>query len=71
MSIEQLEQAVADLPPDQLERFSEWFDRYRHAQQEDDEWDQQIEADAEAGKLDDLIREVEEDIAAGRTYPLP
>lgn len=71
MSVEELRQAVADLPPDQLERFSVWFDRYRQGQREDDDWDRQMKADAKAGKLDDLIQEAEEDIAAGRTYPLP
>lgn len=34
------------------------------------EWDRQIEADADAGRLDPLIAEVEADIAAGRTKPL-
>ena len=69
MSIKELEQAVVELSPDELIRFSAWFDMYRH-QQENDAWDRQIEADAKAGKLDWLAREVEEDIAAGRTRPL-
>jgi hypothetical protein len=34
------------------------------------EWDEQIEADIAAGKLDFLIEEVEAEIAAGRVRPL-
>ncbi len=34
------------------------------------QWDQQIEADATAGRLDHLVNEVEADIAAGRLKPL-
>ena len=71
MSIDELEKVVSNLPPDEFERFSLWFDHYRQSRQEDDEWDRQMKADAEAGKFDDLIEEAEEDIAAGRTYPLP
>jgi len=32
----------------------------------DDEWDEQIKADADAGRLNDLLRKVEEDYRAGR-----
>ena len=35
MSVKELRQAVADLPPDQLERFSVWFDRFREEVEED------------------------------------
>jgi uncharacterized coiled-coil protein SlyX len=34
-------------------------------------WDQQIAADAEAGKLDKLIEKAKQDHRAGRTTPLP
>ena len=36
----------------------------------DDAWDRQMEADAKAGKLDFLLKELDEDIAAGRVRPL-
>jgi len=36
----------------------------------DDAWDRQIEADAQAGRLDYLWMEATEDIKAGRTKPL-
>jgi hypothetical protein len=34
------------------------------------EWDQQIEQDLRAGKLDKLIKKMRDDIAAGRNQPL-
>ncbi len=66
MSVQELETAVARLSPDELARFTEWFEDYKA-----DEWDRQIQADAGAGQLDGLIREAEDDIAAGRVRPLP
>ena len=41
--------------------------RRRLAELEDDAWDRQIEADANAGKLDKLWAEALDDIKAGRT----
>jgi hypothetical protein len=35
-----------------------------------DEWEKQIERDSNAGKLDHLLNELKEDIAAGRVKPL-
>ena len=66
MSVQELEAAVVRLKPDELARFTAWFEDYRA-----DEWDRQIEADAKAGKLDGLLAEAEADIAAGRVRPLP
>ena len=37
----------------------------------DDEWDQQMKRDIGSGKLDDVLREVEEDIKAGRVREMP
>jgi hypothetical protein len=44
--------------------------RRRLAELDDDAWDRQMEADANAGKLDKLWNEALEDIKAGRTKPL-
>jgi hypothetical protein len=49
---ESIEQAVAQLPPDELAKFRRWF-----AEFDADAWDAQIEADAAAGKLDALAEE--------------
>ncbi len=66
VSVQELELAIAKLPPDQLAALGEWFDGYRA-----DAWDRQIEADARAGRLDSLVREAQTDIVAGRVRPLP
>src|SRR5258708_11746312 len=49
MSIEDLEKAVAGLPPDQYAEFRAWFEAF-----EADRFDRKIERDAQAGKLDRL-----------------
>ena len=36
----------------------------------DDAWDRQIEADVKAGRLDFMLKELDEDIAAGRVRPI-
>jgi hypothetical protein len=37
----------------------------------DDEWDEQMKRDIAAGNLDVVVREVEEDIRAGRLREMP
>lgn len=64
MSIKELETAISELSAEELARFAEWFDEYRAH-----DWDRQIEIDAV--RLDALVREAEDDIAAGRVRPLP
>jgi hypothetical protein len=61
MSVEELERAVAELPPEKLARFRAWFEEFEAAR-----FDAQIEADAKSGKLDKLIEGSEEDFRAGR-----
>lgn len=65
MSVQELEAAVAELSPDELARFAEWFEAY-HA----DAWDRQFEADVAAGKLDALGRQADSDFEAGRATAL-
>ena len=65
MSVEELEKAVSELPREDLTKFSSWFQNYMAK-----EWDRQIEKDLKAGRLDTLIEEAKDDIAAGRTTPL-
>ena len=38
---------------------------------EDDEWDEQMKRDIAEGRLDDVLPEVEDDIAAGRVRDMP
>ena len=65
MSVEELESAIANLPPAEFARLATWFAEYQA-----DLWDRQIEADQRAGRLDTVIQRVREDIAAGRSKPL-
>jgi hypothetical protein len=65
MSIEQLETAIANLPPDEFARLASWF-----AEFEAKPWDRQIEEDERAGRLDHVIQRVRDDIASGRSKPL-
>ena len=66
MSIDQLQSAVTQLPPKELELFVRWLEEYRA-----DLWDQQIEADILAGRLDEAVQRAEADFEAGHCTPLP
>ena len=37
----------------------------------DDDWDEQMKRDIASGNLDDVLRDVEEDIKAGRVNEMP
>jgi len=65
MTIEDLEQAVAKLPPDDLARFRAWFEAFDAAR-----FDQKIEHDAKAGKLDRLAEAAIDDLRKGRAREL-
>jgi len=63
--LEQITQQIEALERDELKAFANWYEEFRA-----DQWDRQIAADVEAGKLDKLIAEAEADIAAGRLKAL-
>ncbi|KAB2881715.1 MAG: hypothetical protein F9K38_09475 [Pseudorhodoplanes sp.] len=65
MSIEDLEKAVAKLPPDQLAKFRAWFDAFDAAR-----FDEKIDRDARAGKLDKLAEQALADYRKGRAREL-
>ena len=65
MTIEDLEQAVAKLPPGDLARFRAWFEAFDAAH-----FDQKIERDAKAGKLDRLAEAAIDDLRKGRAREL-
>ncbi|MGE5158110.1 MAG: hypothetical protein ACM3OF_08175 [Gemmatimonas sp.] len=50
--VESLEREVSNLSPQELAAFREWLAKY-----DADAWDQQIESDVKAGKLDRLAAE--------------
>jgi len=60
MSVKEIEAAIAQLSPDELAQFADWFDEFQATA-----WDEQLEADARAGKLDELARAAREDFARG------
>ena len=63
--VEQLERRIENLTPQELAMFRAWFVEF-----EARAWDQQIEADAKAGKLDGLIAEALADYKAGKAREL-
>jgi len=65
MTIEDLEQAVSNLPPDQFAKFRAWFDAFDAAR-----FDQKIERDAKAGKLDGVAEQAVADFRQGRAREL-
>ena len=65
MTVEDLETAIANLPPEEFARLSAWF-----AELEAERWDRQIEDDLRSGRLDPVIKRARDDIAAGRSKPL-
>ena len=64
-TVKEIEQAIDRLPAQE-----QWSLFQRLKDNLWDEWDAEIEADYQAGRLDALIAEAREDIAAGRTKPL-
>jgi hypothetical protein len=65
MSVKEVESFVSQFTRDELAEFRAWFEEF-DAQM----WDQEIEQDLVEGRLDFLIQEAEEDLAAGRTQEL-
>jgi hypothetical protein len=63
--LEEIEQRIRRLSPDDLARFRAWFTEFDHAL-----WDRQIEHDSKTGKLDGLAAEAVVDYKAGRTRDL-
>lgn len=65
MSVKEIEAAISQLSPEELAQFTEWFTEFQATA-----WDEQLEADAKAGKLDELVREAKADFASGKCKPL-
>lgn len=60
--LERLEQCVQGLSPAEFKEFRAWF-----AELDARLWDEQIEADSKAGRLDALISEAVAEHKAGKT----
>jgi len=64
-SLENLEKEVAQLPQAQLRKFRAWYEKF-----DSDNWDEQIEADVDSGKLDQLAETALADHLAGNSKKL-
>ena len=64
--LEQIEAAVDSLAPEEYQRFVEWFRAREQAR-----WDEQLDRDSAAGKLDFLFEEAERDSAEGALRDWP
>lgn len=65
MSIADIEAAIEQLPAKDVATLMSWLAEY-HARV----WDQQIEEDLDAGRLDALLAEVDAEYKAGLAKPL-
>ena len=59
--LEELENRIRNLSPEELAKFRAWFVEFDHIL-----WDQQIKSDARSGKLDSLVNEALADYKAGK-----
>jgi hypothetical protein len=64
-SVEEIQSAIVSLAPEEYVRLREWF-----IERDWEQWDQQIAADAQAGKLDFLIAEAMAEKAQGHLRDL-
>jgi len=64
--VEEIEEAISSLPLEDYRRLSEWF-----RELEQSRWDDEINRDSRAGKLDFLFDEAESEAAEGllRDWP--
>jgi hypothetical protein len=65
VSLHDLETAVTQLDAQELAAFAQWFEEYLA-----DAWDRRIEADIQAGRMDEAGRRADTDFEAGRCQPL-
>jgi hypothetical protein len=65
-TVEEIEAAIEQLPRDQFFRLRDWMtSRFENL------WDEQIEEDIKAGRLDHLAQEALAEFRAGLTIPFP
>ena len=65
MSVQEIEQAVTQLPSPELARFVAWFEEHQAVL-----WDKQIEEDALVGRLDALAEQANREFEAGHCQAL-
>ena len=65
MTVPQIEAAVSSLSREELAQFHQWYEEYVA-----EAWDEKIEQDIKAGRLDHLVAEADREFDAGRCTPL-
>ena len=65
-TVQEIEVAISQLKPEEVHSVADWLQEYR-----EELWDQQIEDDAGAGKLDSLLARAKADYRAGKATPFP
>ena len=65
MNLKTIQEAIAGLSTEDYQLLSVWLKDH-----DNDRWDTQIAEDAQAGRLDELLDEADEEIKAGKTKPL-
>jgi len=65
MSVQEIQQAISQLPPNELHELTAWLADYHHQV-----WDKQIEEDLDARRLDSVIAAAEKEYQAGLARPL-
>jgi hypothetical protein len=66
MTLTEIKTAIEQLSFEERAQLAAWMYGWK-----DDEWDEQMKLDVATGKLDDVLREVEDDIRAGRLCDMP
>ena len=66
MSLTEIKAAIEQLSFEERAQLAAWLHGWK-----DDDWDKQMKRDVADGKLDDVLREVEDDIKAGRLRDMP
>lgn len=75
MSLVEVKEAVKQMTLAEFEELNRWMSEQRTEAEKTEAdwqaWDEQLEQDVKAGRLDHLLAEARADIKAGRVRPLP
>ncbi|MEO7724163.1 MAG: hypothetical protein ABIU29_05670 [Chthoniobacterales bacterium] len=66
VSVEQIKQAIDQLSFEERAELAAWLHGWKS-----DEWDEQMKRDIASGKLDAVLREVDDDARAGQLRDMP
>jgi hypothetical protein len=65
-TVQEIETAIQKLKPQEIHEVADWLQELREGV-----WDQQIDADAKAGRLDKMIAKAKAGYRAGKATPFP